>query len=174
MENLDEIIGKRLAYFINKIGMSKGQFADRIGFVQSNLSHYLQGNRSFSSKLLENIYNQFPNLNPEWLEQGTGQMLRQISNFQSGNLFGFEDENHSNTDIYSTQNDIKSPPEILQNKKNEQEIPKKSSEQTIVSEDFIEKMIKKVIEGISEKQIEKKIKQILIFYDNGTFDEARF
>jgi len=172
MENLNKIIGNRLGDFINKIGMSKGQFSKKLGYdEQSNLTHLLNGNRSFSRSKLLNIYEKFPNLNPEWLEKGIGDMYRQISNSQNGTLLPFEDENRSKSVIYISKNDEKPVQEILQDRKKEQETPKNSHEQTIISDDFIVKLKKEIVEGITEKQNGKKIKEILIFYDNGTYEK---
>ena len=175
MENLDTK-GKRLSYLINSriIDLSKSQLAGLIGISPTLLSFYINDERNIKDEHLQKIYKHFPKVSAEWLEQGAGQITRQIPNSQHSNLFEFEDETTSNTDIYNVKNDVKPVQEILQNRKIEAETPKILPEQPIITEYVIDKMIEKVVEGITEKQTDKKIKQILIFYDNGTFEELRF
>ena len=175
MENLDTK-GKRLSYLISNkiIDLSKSQLASLIGISPTLMSFYINDERNIKNEHLKEIYNHFPKVNADWLEQGIGQAVRQISNSQSGTLFGFDDENHLKTNIYIPKNDVKSVQRILQDRKNEQEMQKKSTSQPMITENVIEKMIEKVVDGITEKQMGKKVKQILIFYDNGTFEELRF
>jgi len=167
MENLDTK-GKRLSYLINSkiIDLSKSQLADLIGISPTLLSFYISGNRNIKDEHLKEIYKHFPKVNSEWLEQGIGQALRQISNSQSGTLFGFDDENHSNTDIYTQRNDVKPVQEFPQDRNFEPKTPvfTETTEKTLPEQT-------KIVEKIIEKTIDKKIERIVVLYNNGTFEE---
>ena len=175
MENLDTK-GKRLSYLINSkiINLSKSQLADLIGISPTLLSFYINDGRNIKDEHLKEIYKHFPKVNAEWLELGIEPVLHQISKSQSGNLFDFDDVNNYQTDNYTPEMPPKTAQNFSENRNFEQKSEKNIPEQTIITENVIEKIIEKVVEGITEKQTDKKIKQILIFYDNGTFEELRF
>jgi len=175
MENLDTK-GKRLSYLINSkiINLSKSQLADLIGISPTLLSFYINDGRKINDEHLKEIYKHFPKLNPDWLEKGIEPVYRQIPNSQNGNLFGLEDVISSNSDNYTPEILQNSVQNFSENRNFEQKVVKNPPEHQIISENVIEKIIERVVEGITEKQTDKKIKQILIFYDNGTFEELRF
>ena len=73
-QNFDEI-KRRLLYFAENTGIKKMDFYKKIGLKQSNFS----GEGAASSLKSENIIKVlivFPEINPDWLLLGKGEMLR--------------------------------------------------------------------------------------------------
>lgn len=73
-QNFDEI-KRRLLYFAENTGIKKMDFYKKIGLQQSNFS----GEGATSSLKSENIIKvliAFPEINPDWLLLGKGEMLR--------------------------------------------------------------------------------------------------
>ena len=167
MENLDTK-GKRLSYLINSkiIDLSKSQLAGLIGISPTLLSFYINDERNIKDEHLREICKHFPKVNAQWLEQGGNQPLRQTSNSQSANLFGFDDVNSYQTANYTPETPQKTEQNFSENRNFEQKSEKIALEQPIITE--------KIIERIIEKPIDKKVEEIIIFYDNGTFEKLRF
>ena len=75
------VIG-RLKSFIDYLGYSNSQFADKAGIPRPTLSQIFHGrNKSVSDTLLRKLYESFPQLNITWLLFGQGDMLSS-SNFE--------------------------------------------------------------------------------------------
>ena len=75
------VIG-RLKSFIDYLGYSNSQFADKAGIPRPTLSQLVHGrNKSVSDTLLRKLYESFPQLNITWLLFGQGDMLSS-SNFE--------------------------------------------------------------------------------------------
>ena len=162
---MENSIENRLFELIDVKDLSKQQFAEIVGISPSMLSHFKNGTHKVTLETQEKICQKFPDVRPEWLRYGTGQMFRQISNSHSGNLFGFVDDNTSYTNIYTEKNNVKSNVILDENKnfppKNENSVP----EQPKIVE------VEKVIEKIVEVPVDKKISKIIVMYNNGTFEE---
>jgi len=56
--------------------MNSGQFAHAIGVSQGAMSNYVNKGRTPSGEVLVSILNNFPDINPDWLMLGKGEMLR--------------------------------------------------------------------------------------------------
>lgn len=76
MENL----GDRLKQFIDFKGFSIRGFEQQIKASNGSLSSQIKENKSIGSERLENILNEFPDLNPNWLLTGKGEMLLSSAN----------------------------------------------------------------------------------------------
>jgi transcriptional regulator with XRE-family HTH domain len=57
-------------------GLTPASFADAIGIQRSSISHILNGRNNPSLDFILKTLQRFPNLNPDWLLIGDGQMLR--------------------------------------------------------------------------------------------------
>lgn len=65
----------RLAQFIEKTGLSYNMFGKKIGSSGAQVSYMIVSKNNFGVKLLLRIFNEFPELNAEWLMRGEGGML---------------------------------------------------------------------------------------------------
>lgn len=147
----------RIAQIIQKEGLTAGQFAEKIGTSPASLSHILKGRNNPSLELVMKIHKACDYINLNWLLYGEGEMEADIDTFnhlgpeseetEDGLLTSesavFPSEGMSRTE-YRKENEVKAPLYI----------PKE-----IVREEvkYIEKPTKKITE-------------IRIFYDNGTYE----
>ena len=133
-------------------------FADRIGIDRSTIINLLRGRTNKrhelyypepSVKVLQNILNTFPDINPDWLNEGKGTMYKNdkipLRIPEQSDLFAEKPNytlNDTVTSEYHKENRLKTPEKPIQNIETQQiDIPKLS---------------------------EKKIEQIVLFYSDGT------
>ena len=66
------MIGKRLAFYIEKQGYKKKEFCEKFGFNYSNFVSTLSGAMPLGINVLNKVKESLPNLNVEWLLYGNG------------------------------------------------------------------------------------------------------
>ena len=66
----------RIKELILSEGLTPASFADAIGIQRSSISHILNGRNNPSLDFILKTLQRFPNLNPDWLLSGIGEMLR--------------------------------------------------------------------------------------------------
>lgn len=64
---------ERFLKVIEKSGLKKKDFAEKLGIVPSTITGIIKGEREPSLQLCKNIEYEF-NINSEWLKHGTGEM----------------------------------------------------------------------------------------------------
>ena len=67
---------KRIKQYIDYKGITNQNFEKQIGFSNGAFASQLKNNRTIGVDKLENILIAFPELNPEWLLTGNGEMLK--------------------------------------------------------------------------------------------------
>lgn len=65
---------KRFEYLMDVEGMSKKAFTEHIGFHYSNFNEIMNGTRKIPKSLTKKICAAFPDLRPQWLFLGDGEM----------------------------------------------------------------------------------------------------
>jgi len=70
---------ERLLKLITWLGATATRFADDIGVQRSGISHILSGRNQPSYDFLVKIMTKYPEINPDWLILGKGEMLRSLS-----------------------------------------------------------------------------------------------
>lgn len=74
MENL---ISQRLRLFRDSLGLTQGEFGDKCGISQRTYANLENGKtKKVSMEYLNQIETGFPEINPSWLRNGAGPMLR--------------------------------------------------------------------------------------------------
>jgi transcriptional regulator with XRE-family HTH domain len=58
--------------------LTQSQFADEIGVQRSNISHLLSGRNKPSLEFIQKIIKKFPDINPEYLLSGAGNLTRRF------------------------------------------------------------------------------------------------
>ncbi len=144
----------RIFQFIESKQMTQSDFAGRTGISPSALTQLKNNEGNLSIDNVIKIKNAFPNISLDWLISGVGQMIEQIDNSQRGSLFPEFDELPSQSPSAMTES-IK----INENASN-------ASTTTPIPE-----TVEKTIEKVVEKFVERKISKVIVFYDDGKFEE---
>lgn len=66
----------RIAKIIKKEHLTSQQFAEMVDMQSSTISHILAGRNLPSFKIISNLLEKFPDISPDWLIFGKGEMLR--------------------------------------------------------------------------------------------------
>ena len=147
--------------------LNAAQFAAEIGIQSSTLSHIINGRNKPSLDVLSRILKRFKNISSDWLILGVGPIYRQESNSQVPTLFDNYDETNSNTSNYSVNEGAEKASNILSNQKIEKEFASKA----INSEPNEAAMPQQQLETIIRVPDSRKVKKIIIYYSDNTFDE---
>lgn len=139
--------------------LSPAQFADKIGFQRSALSHILSERNKPSLDFVLKVKNAFPNLNLDWLTMGNG---NQFVNPEE--KLGEPVEGTLKIDLDDgTEEEVVGKPNIeKENVPEEQKsINKDSDSQSAKSETIVNQQFTR----------EKRIKKIILLYHDGSFSE---
>lgn len=144
-------MNNRLKQFLAVENISQSQFADSINIVRATVSHVLSGRNYPSYDFLKALMTRYPRLNIEWLMFGKGKMYKEpaISEQPRDDASLFDDIPQE-----STLMDKKFP-----TTENSIENIKSSNDNTTLTKS-------------SEKSVnQRNISKIVIFFDDGTFQE---
>ena len=142
----------RIISFLNAEKLTPARFADIIGVQPANISHIISERNKPSLEFAQKMLAAFPNLNPEWLIMGNGNMYK--GQFEQGFEMGelFDNQNAVQT-TDNTQNDSKNiQHDIFKNE---------NSQQNVVTEQNSSQEI---------KPASKEIERIIICYSDKTFE----
>lgn len=163
-------IDKRIATLIEILGLTSGEFADKINVQRSSISHITSARNKPSLDFLERTLSVFPEINSEWLILGKGKPLKpQLENNKkesldlenktlqeqpSPTLFSLDeiDQKQKDTSHSNNDNTIQAP----ENRVNENS----QTEDQIIKNSILQKT----------KNNKKKIEKILIIYEDHTFE----
>lgn len=138
----------RIAQIVRIEGLSLAEFTQRVGIAPATMSHILNGRNKPSLDVVTRIHEAFNDISLEWLLFGTGEMRtaqKTENNVASSSLLPFADE----------------MPEIAQPVASAPSIPNYQGTSRVHNP------IQEV--RVVEKP-ERKITEIRIFFDNGTFE----
>lgn len=156
---------ERIEYLIELYGLTPSQFADRAGIPRASVSHILGGRNKPSLEILQKVAAVFPNVDIAWLMLGVGETptlnkenvaISSAQTVQEGSLFSVVEEPAQVQQSAAVQKPrIEEPSRIQKN---------------IVSKQPVERVQRKsqrIVEGVP---VLKKIKEIRVFYSDGTFE----
>ena len=134
-------IGQRLKEIIEEKGLTAIEFSEQVGIQRSSLSHLFSGRNKPSIDLLMKIKRQFPDTDLEWLISGESR------------------KNESNNAALSHESALKTENIPVTNVNNAELITDNQ-----------------IISPIDEENTSKKLKKrkslkVIIFYDDGSFEE---
>jgi len=70
---------ERILSFIKSKNLTPSQFADEIGVQRSSISHLISGRNKPSLEFIQRIFARYPEMNLQWILNGTGSMLNDSS-----------------------------------------------------------------------------------------------
>ena len=139
-------ISERLQMVIKMNGMNNASFADEIGVQRSSISHVLAGRNKPSIDFIQKILKTFPKVNADWLI--TGKKIGKVIEKEGVEL------------AQSTGGNVQEQTVVPALKEEDQEVYGKN----ITSKEILGKG--------TVKNNQPKITKILVFYDDGTFEET--
>lgn len=142
----------RIVKIMEGENLSPAKFADKLQINRAVISHILNGRNNPSLDVVSKILSEMDNINPEWLINGTGSM------YKSG--MELAPPLRKENDLFS-QNEIK-PEQEPDKTKYRKDFEVESSEKENQRVEY------KIIEPV--KKPDKKITQIIIYYDDNTFE----
>lgn len=139
----------RLKLILERVNLTPGNFADKIGVAPATISHILSGRNKYpSAEVMLRLHETFPDIDLNWLLTGEGTLVKDDPDSMfTGSLFG---DNLLNA--------TKSTTESENRKENSLETAK-NVYNPIVKQEIIYK----------EKPV-RKIAEIRIFFDDGTYE----
>jgi transcriptional regulator with XRE-family HTH domain len=131
--------------------LTSAKFADRLQINRANISHILNGRNNPSLDVVTKILSGMPYINTEWLINGSGQMYKD----------GFDiDSIPKEHDLFNQSPTITSKEKEPAIKPEEVEINKPEKGSQIADSKIID----------VQKNYDKKITQIIIYYNDNTFE----
>lgn len=147
----------RIARIMQREEMTAGQFAEKIGISPSSLSHILSGRNNASLEVVTKIHKACNYVNLLWLLYGDGEMEGPVSTVTS--------ENSAVSGISLFDESTFFAPEGTEERENRKEMAPKSP--VFAPKEIVREEIKYI-----EKPT-RKITEIRIFFDNGTYETFR-
>lgn len=162
---------ERINQIIEYYSLTPSKFADLIGVQRSNISHILAGRNKPSLDFVLKVLEQFPSIESDWLIRGVGEPnfedldISNESPDESNSLLSFNNsESYSETDFSSSNTDVsESPISSIPNREN---TTASQSEATPIND-----QPKRVTNTIDKPSAIKKMKRIIVFYDDNSFEE---
>lgn len=139
---------ERIQKVIETEDMTAKQFAEEVGIQASTLSNILGGRNNPSLDVMQKVLTRFRTLSSEWLILGIGSMYKQKLDSQQPTLFDLRPE----TPITS-----------------EKSVTVESTDSTLHTQPIQNKVVEQPV-VLQNRQ--KKITNILVFYDDNTFEEV--
>ena len=136
--------------------MSQREFAAALGISPSSLSSIYNGHTSPTNNHVQAIHRRFPEINTDWLLFGDGDMVRMNKESQT-RPSGDDDEGESVRSADSSASQVISNPDgfSIQHPVSESALPNQV-------------IIRETVKYVDKPQ--RKITEIRVFYDDGTFD----
>ncbi|MDR2563621.1 MAG: helix-turn-helix transcriptional regulator [Prevotellaceae bacterium] len=145
----------RIIQLMSEKGLSRIEFAEKIGVQRSNISHILEGRNRPSLDFIEKLARAYPALNMNWLLKGEGSMFKKMEQMS---LFSTETEANSAPEqlaLYSAEDTSTVQKEVKVNP--ESSVSSQSSD----------------LGQEKSLQTDSEIEKIIIFYGDKTFESYK-
>ena len=139
----------RLKLILERVNLTPGNFADKIGVAPATISHILSGRNKYpSAEVMLRLHETYPDIDLNWLLTGEGTLVKDDPDSMfTGSLFG---ENPINPTQRTSESE---------NRKENALESAKNDDNVVVKQEIIYK----------EKPA-RNIAEIRIFYDDGTYE----
>ncbi len=166
-------MNNRLTQFLAAENISQSQFADTIEVARASVSHIIAGRNKPGWDFLNSMLKHYPNLNIEWLLNGTGKMYkssaRETANESSKNQTQeitdlFSSAEVANEPVNAETSDISTP--------RESKISDSSSTRAgLLHQENAQNTSSIGADSGQRIDSQRKISKIVVFYDDNTFSE---
>jgi len=135
----------RIVKIMERERMGQAQFASAIGIQRAAMSHIISGRNNPSLDVMLKILHRYPQLNPDWLLFGKGEMLRS-----------------SDSSVEQVEDQVKTPPQLHLMADDHVEV---SQAALNTEREPLEKQM-----AISVEKTSKTVSRIMVFYSDNTYD----
>lgn len=135
----------RIVKIMERERMGQAQFANAIGIQRAAMSHIISGRNNPSLDVMLKILHRYPQLNPDWLLFGKGEMLRS-----------------TDSSVEQAEDQAKTPPQLHLMADDHVEV---SQAALNMEREPLEKQM-----AISVEKTSKTVSRIMVFYSDNTYD----
>ncbi len=177
--NMDD--KERIEYIILEKQLSDGDFCAKAGISPAALSHIKSGRSKPSLTILRSVVSGFPELNPEWVMLGTGEMYRTPVSGDESEADGSQPSQtespstNDNMDMFAGMTDIFAKPVTTQPSKpverGHQSVAaqrQQMAERAELTKQHIAEVVRETLTQVQKPP--RKIVEVRIFFDDGTYE----
>lgn len=157
-------MNRRLLQFLAAENISQAAFADKINVARASVSHILKGRNKPGYDFFEGIIRNYPSLNLEWLLTGKGKMYKFDDQQDDSVIPVPESRISAENDLFSIPDDSQRMPDVTGSRQDMYENAPAEDVNTCCSEQSNDET-----GPFADRQ--RKAVRIIVFYDNGTFEE---
>lgn len=158
----------RLQQFLSAENITQAQFADMIGVARASVSHIIAGRNKPGFDFIQNMSRHFPDVNLEWLINGKGKM------YKDGRSSAAEAVQPADDQLFSTP---QAPPQPLSEPSPVPVLPLPDPGPEVPKAPIVstakEKEIDTPLPKVKLQASTRRISRIVVFYDDGTYQELK-
>ncbi len=170
-------MNSRLQQFLDLEKLSPARLADMLGVQRSGLSHILSGRNKPGYDFIYKLLTCFPTISAEWLLTGKGKPYKDINEITPSPFSHFnkteQEQNHNKVQILDKNDDIFSISSSFDNMLNTENYEQEIDNQLNNLQNKQSKLSQNGVNGESNKNMRKNktVNRVIIFYNDGSFDE---
>ena len=163
---------ERIELLMKCYDLSPSQFADKTGIQRASVSHIISGRNKPSLEVMLKIYDAFPGIDMKWLMTGVGEVpVRQADaesavNFSNESLF--PEQTVADNLLFAANAEQVLP--VVEESKPRRTVAPPPVRERVVSEPRPKRQQVNRLAQMAALQPEKKIKEIRIYYSDGTYE----
>ena len=155
---------ERIELLMKCYGLTPSQLADRTGIQRASVSHIISGRNKPSLEVLQKIYEAFPELDLGWLMTGKGEEPVALD-------FAAGDAAEAENTLFSQPLTEKEPELSVASSRRVQVERQEQPTRQLQSSRSAERQRKPVVQKPRQQAVsERRIKEIRIFYTDGTYE----
>ena len=155
---------ERIELLMKCYGLTPSQLADRTGIQRASVSHIISGRNKPSLEVLQKIYEAFPELDLGWLMTGKGEEPVALD-------FAAGDAAEAENTLFSQPLTEKEPELSVASPRRVQVEQQEQPARQLQSSRSAERQRKPVVQKPRQQAVsERRIKEIRIFYTDGTYE----
>lgn len=155
---------ERIELLMKCYGLTPSQLADRTGIQRASVSHIISGRNKPSLEVLQKIYEAFPELDLGWLMTGKGEEPVALD-------FAAGDAAEAENTLFSQPLTEKEPELSVASPRRVQVERQEQPARQLQSSRSAERQRKPVVQKPRQQAVsERRIKEIRIFYTDGTYE----
>ncbi|MFA6924964.1 MAG: helix-turn-helix transcriptional regulator [Bacteroidales bacterium] len=160
---------ERIQLIMKSKNIMASNFADEIGVQRSAMSHIVSGRNNPSLDFIQKVLKKYPEINPEWLLSGKGEMNKKILG-----LFDAEEIQNIQNTIDETKTlsklELNTGNENFEISKSVEQKPKETPKTNVTQQ--LKSRSKNIEQEIPKLEL-KKIERIIVYYSDKTFSEFK-